>query len=82
MDRGVSWIIFAVRRMVIVPCRNFGQLRSYIKRSDRVYTYSYVSTSFMTLRTLHCALCNGKCQFRALLLFVVRYMSLYAAELS
>lgn len=40
----VSWIIFAVRRMAIVLCRNFGQLRSYIKRSDDgVYTYSYVS---------------------------------------
>lgn len=48
----VSWIIFAVRRMAIAPCRNFGQLRSYIKRSDRVYTYSYVSIAFMTLRTL------------------------------
>lgn len=49
----VLWIIFAVRRMAIALCRNFGQLRSYIKRFNGVYIYSYVSASSMMLRTLH-----------------------------
>ena len=57
----VLWIIFAVRRMAIALCRNFGQLWSYIKRSG-VYIYSYVSASSMMLRTLH-PLCPASASF-------------------